>query len=102
MHIARAESIDYERARALYREALALFEEMGAEIYAGIIDERLRSLHAKSYAVTLAHEKVTQELAQAGRIQESSFLRISPKSPDGTSQPCCNQPARLPVISTTS
>lgn len=71
IHIARGEPVDYERAWALYREALALFEEMEAEFYANIINERLRALRAKSYAVTLAHDKVTRELAQAGRIQES-------------------------------
>jgi serine phosphatase RsbU (regulator of sigma subunit) len=70
-HLARGEPIDYERARALFREARALFEEMEAEFYVNIMDERLRELHAKSYAVTLEHDKVTQELAQAGRIQES-------------------------------
>jgi len=93
VHIARAESIDYERARALYREALALFEEMGSEIYADIIAERLRSLHAKSYAVTLAHEKITQELAQAGRVQES-FLPEDIPDISGWDISALLQPAR--------
>ena len=92
-HIARGHPIDYERARALYREALALFEEMGAESYAIIIDERLRTLHAKSYAVTLAHEKVTQELAQAGRVQES-FLPIELPEISGWEISAMLQPAR--------
>ena len=70
VHVARGEPTDYERAWTLYREALAMFEEMQAEFYADVIAERLRALRAKSYAVTLAHEKVTQELAQAARIQE--------------------------------
>lgn len=69
VHIARAEPTDFERAWTLYREALALFEEMQTEFYADVLTERLRALRAKSYAVTLAHEKVTQELAQAARIQ---------------------------------
>lgn len=71
IHLTRGEPNDYERAWALYREASALFQEMEANFYASMIDERLRTLRAKSYAVALAHDKVTQELLQAGRIQES-------------------------------
>jgi serine phosphatase RsbU (regulator of sigma subunit) len=71
IHLARGEPIDYERAWAIYRESLALFEEMKTEFYVNIIEERLRALRAKSYAVTQAHKEVTQELAQAGKIQES-------------------------------
>lgn len=70
-HLARGESIDFERARAIYREALALFQEMEAENYTNIIEERMRELRAKSYAFTKEYDAVTQELAQAGRIQES-------------------------------
>jgi hypothetical protein len=35
-----------------------------------LIEERLRALAAQTYAVTQAHEAVTQELAETGRIQE--------------------------------
>jgi len=92
-HIARGEPVDYERASALYREALALFEEMGVEFYANVINERLRTLRAKSYAVTLAHEKVTRELAQAGRIQESFLPEEIPEIP-GWQISAILQPAR--------
>jgi serine phosphatase RsbU (regulator of sigma subunit) len=70
IHQARGEAIDFERARAIYREALALLQEMGAEFYTNLIEERLKALATRSYAATLAHDAVTQELAQAGRIQE--------------------------------
>jgi len=92
-HIARGEPVDYERASALFREALALFEEIGVEFYANSIDERLRTLRAKSYAVTLAHEKVTRELAQAGRIQESFLPEEIPEIP-GWEISAILQPAR--------
>jgi len=92
-HIARGEPVDYERASALYREALALFEEMGVEFYAKCIDERLRTLRAKSYALTLEHEKVAQELAQAGRIQES-FLPEEIPEISGWQISAILQPAR--------
>ena len=43
-HVVRGEPADYERASALYREALALFEELGVEFYVNIIDKRLQAL----------------------------------------------------------
>lgn len=72
-HLARGEAMDFERARALYRESLAIFAEMGSDFFVNFLEERLRSLRAKTIAVTMAHDEVTQELAQAGRIQ-GSFL----------------------------
>jgi len=72
-HLARGEALDFERARTLFREALSVFEDMGSEYFANVLEERLRALRAKTIAVTVAHDKVTQELEQAGRIQ-SSFL----------------------------
>jgi tetratricopeptide (TPR) repeat protein len=70
IHQARGEAIDLERARAIYRESMALLQEMEAEFYINIIEDRLKALVAKSYAITQAHDAVTQELAEAGRIQE--------------------------------
>jgi serine phosphatase RsbU (regulator of sigma subunit) len=93
VHVSRGEPIDYERAWTLYREALTLFEEMQAEAYINIINERLRALRAKSYAVTLAHEQVTRELAQAGRIQES-FLPEEIPAIDGWEIAATLKPAR--------
>jgi serine phosphatase RsbU (regulator of sigma subunit) len=72
-HLARDEAMDFERARALYRESLAIFTEMGSDFFVNFLEERLRDLQARTIAVTLAHDKVTQELVQAGRIQ-GSFL----------------------------
>lgn len=72
-HLARGNAVDDERARALFREAMAVFVDMGSEFFSRNIEERLRALRAKTVAVTLAHDKVAQELVQAGRIQ-GSFL----------------------------
>ena len=81
IHLARGESADYERAKALYREALAIFQKLENANYANLVDERLRALRAKTFAMTLAHEKVTQELTQAGRIQESFLPEEIPEIP---------------------
>jgi serine phosphatase RsbU (regulator of sigma subunit) len=72
-HLARGEAMDYERARALYREALVVFVDMGSNFFVDVLEERLRELQTKIAGVSLAHDQVTRELAQAGRIQ-SSFL----------------------------
>lgn len=72
-HLARGEAQDFERARTLYREALSEFEDTGAEYFAEVIQQRLRNLREKTIAVSMAHDEVTHELAQAGKIQ-SSFM----------------------------
>ncbi|MGB5844293.1 MAG: SpoIIE family protein phosphatase [Anaerolineales bacterium] len=92
-HLARGEAIDFERARALYREAIAVFEEMESEFYTNIFEKRLRALRAKSIAVTLAHDEVTQELAQAGKIQ-ASFLPEDTPDISGWEISAILQPAR--------
>jgi serine phosphatase RsbU (regulator of sigma subunit) len=78
IHQARGEAIDLERARAVYREAMAIFQEMEAEVYINLIEARLRALVAKSHAVSQAHEAVAQELVQAGRIQEGLLPKETP------------------------
>jgi serine phosphatase RsbU (regulator of sigma subunit)/tetratricopeptide (TPR) repeat protein len=92
IHLARGDANDQERAWALYREAAALYQEMETEFYANLIDERLRALRAKSYAVALEHDKVTQELLQAGRVQET-FLPEEIPAIDGWDISAALQPA---------
>ena len=72
-HLARGEALDYERARTLYREALAVFEDMESPYFVNILEKRLHALREKTIAVTVAHDEVTQEMEQAGKIQ-GSFL----------------------------
>ena len=49
-HLTRGEPTDLERAQALLREARSAFEEMGSSYYAGLMEERLQALRAKSFA----------------------------------------------------
>jgi tetratricopeptide (TPR) repeat protein len=93
VHLARAEPVDFERGRALYREALTLFRDMGADFYADLLEERLPALRAKTYAATIAHEKITQELVEAGRIQASLLPEQIPVLP-GWEISAILQPAR--------
>ena len=44
IHIARGEYTDQERAKVLYYEALAMFQEMGNNYYANYIEERVHGL----------------------------------------------------------
>ncbi len=79
IHQARGEAIDLERARAIYREAIALFQEMEAEFYTNLLGERLKALIAKSYAVTQEHDAITHELVEAGRMQEGLLPEEMPE-----------------------
>jgi serine phosphatase RsbU (regulator of sigma subunit)/class 3 adenylate cyclase len=71
--VQRGEPTDLERARGLYLEASARFQEMGAPVYLERIQDRLQTLERKSQAQAIAHGEITRELAQAKRIQ-ASFL----------------------------
>jgi len=51
-HLARGEAMDFERARTLYREALAVFEEMGSHFFVKILEGRLFALREKTIAMT--------------------------------------------------
>ena len=92
-HVTRGEPADYERAKALYREALTLFEELGTPYYADLVKDQLRTARSKTFATVLDHEKVVQEMAQAGRIQESFLPEESPEIP-GWQISAVLQPAR--------
>lgn len=72
-HLDRGEALDYERARTLFREALAVFEEVDSPYFVNVIENRLLVLRDQTVAVSVAHDKVTQELVEAGKIQ-GSFL----------------------------
>jgi serine phosphatase RsbU (regulator of sigma subunit) len=61
---------DLQRAQALMREARRAFAEMGAQVFVEYADERLESLRADMHIRLQAHDKVSRELALAGRIQE--------------------------------
>lgn len=80
-HVSRGQPTDLERARALFREALVLFEALDIPRYATLVEEKLQALRATTYAQALAHQKVSHELAMAKRIQEGLLPKEVPRVP---------------------
>jgi serine phosphatase RsbU (regulator of sigma subunit) len=72
---------DYERARALLREAQTLYTEMGARRHAAWMETRLKDLSAKTFKLALASQRDAQELARAAQIQESFLPEAVPQIP---------------------
>ncbi len=81
IHILRAEPSDLPRAQALFREAQAMFEEMGAPRHSAVVEDQLQAVRADLYAQALAYQKDAQELAQAGKIQASFLPQEMPHIP---------------------
>jgi serine phosphatase RsbU (regulator of sigma subunit) len=73
--IQRANPADLETAMELLSSAQALFTRRGATHYAERVAERQRRLETETRAQAHAHQLITKELAQAGRIQEG-FLPV--------------------------
>jgi len=80
-HIGRDEPMDLERARALLREAQALFAEMGATSYVEMVEKLQEELRAKALDQVLTLRKATQELAAAGRMQAGLLPSELPRLP---------------------
>jgi sigma-B regulation protein RsbU (phosphoserine phosphatase) len=93
IHTLRGEPADLPRAQALLREALAVFEEVGAPRYRDLVKDRLQALRVDTYAQALAHQKDARELAQAGKIQ-ASFLPKKVPSLSGWQLAASLTPAR--------
>jgi serine phosphatase RsbU (regulator of sigma subunit) len=81
IHFLRGKPADLQRAQALLREARSAFEEMGAAGYERLCNRRLESLQSEMYGRALAHDKASQELAVAGRIQEGLLPKETPYLP---------------------
>jgi tetratricopeptide (TPR) repeat protein len=81
IHVQRGEPADLQRAQALLREARSAFEEMGATGYVGLCNKHLGSLQTEMYGRAVAHDKASQELAVAGRIQEGLLPEETPYIP---------------------
>jgi serine phosphatase RsbU (regulator of sigma subunit) len=92
-HTLRGEPTDLERARALYREAQALFEELGTEQYAAWMERRLQVVNAAIHAEMLAGRQIAQELAVASRIQQG-LLPEGPPPLEGWQLAVALHPAR--------
>ena len=81
MYAARGMPVDYEQAMVLLREALALFDSMGATFYSELVKDKLGVLEAKSHSQALAHQKVAQEMAWAGELQGDFLPKELPQIP---------------------
>ena len=81
LHIRRGEPADLQRAQALLREARSAFAEMGSEGYIELCNKHLGNLRSEMYGRAVAHDKVSQELAVAGRIQEGLLPKETPYIP---------------------
>jgi serine phosphatase RsbU (regulator of sigma subunit) len=92
-HTAHGEPTDLERARALLRESLGIFQDLGAPLYASYVDHRLAAVDAAIRAEMQDHGQVTQELAAASRIQ-GSFLPSEPPQIPGWQLAAALEPAR--------
>jgi serine phosphatase RsbU (regulator of sigma subunit) len=93
VYISRGEPTDLERAQALLREALSAYEDMGLSYFTGLVEERLRVARAKTYDQAIAHQQISMEMAQAGKIQ-ASFLPEEIPSLPGWQLSAILEPAR--------
>lgn len=81
IHAQRGEPTDLERARALLREARRAYEQIGASYYVAVIEKLLEALRTRIYAQAQDHLKVSREMADAGRVQESLLPDVLPELP---------------------
>ena len=75
VHLNRNEPEDVDQAQNYFRESLAEFKEMEVDYYPDVLIEKLRQVKHVSRAQAIEHRKVTQEMAEAGRIQ-TTFIPI--------------------------
>jgi sigma-B regulation protein RsbU (phosphoserine phosphatase) len=84
---------DYERSRALLREAQTLFSDMRAERHANWMESRLAVLKTKTFSMALVSQRDAQELARTAEIQ-GSFLPEDPPVIPGWEIAVTLEPAR--------
>ncbi len=77
----RNEPEDVDQAHNIFREALSEFKGMGIIYYPNIIIEKLRHVKHITRAQAIAHKKVTRELVEAGRVQNTFIPTRSPTIP---------------------
>jgi len=81
LFLRRNEPEDVDQAHNLYRESLAEFKGMGVDYYPDLIIEKLRQVKHITRAQAIAHKKITRELAEAGRVQNTFIPTHSPSIP---------------------
>jgi serine phosphatase RsbU (regulator of sigma subunit) len=93
IHIKSRSAADYERARALLREAQTLYEAMGARGHADWMEVRLKVVMNQIFKLALISQQDAQELARAAKIQ-GSFLPKEVPAIEGWSLAVHLDPAR--------
>jgi tetratricopeptide (TPR) repeat protein len=81
VHLARGEPADLQRAQALLRESLSALEDMEFPYFVTRVSNKLHDLRNKLHAQALAHQQISEEMAQAAKIQESFLPEELPQIP---------------------
>jgi predicted ATPase/class 3 adenylate cyclase len=92
--ILRGEPEDLQLAQNLLRQSEELFKQLKAPEYAHRVERSLQAITTESLAQAAAHQRVSKELALAGRIQES-FLPGTPSLLAGWQLAATLKPAHL-------
>lgn len=79
--MSRGEPADLEQAQIHLLEAQTVFEKLEAMPYLNLVEEKIQRSRELTYALAMAQEKVSAELAQAGLLQESFFPERPPDLP---------------------
>lgn len=82
IYLKHNEPEDIDQAQNTFRESLSEFKEMDVDYYPEVIINKLRYVKRISRAQAIAHRKVTQELAEAGRVQHTFIPTQSPEIQD--------------------
>jgi serine phosphatase RsbU (regulator of sigma subunit) len=91
--MARGEPADLEQAQSHLLEAQTIFEQMGSRKFLNLIKDKIRASRDQTYALAADQKKVSNELVQAGLVQES-FLPEQPPSFPGWQITAVLKPAR--------
>ncbi len=78
LHLKQNEPEDIDKAHNFYRESLAEFNSIKVNYFPDIILDKLRYVKHVSRSQAIAHHKLNQELAEAGRIQHTFLPTNAP------------------------
>jgi serine phosphatase RsbU (regulator of sigma subunit) len=79
VYLRRNEPEDIDQAHNILRETLAEFKDIGVGYYTDLILDKLRQVKSITRAQAIAHHKITQELAEAGRVQHTIIPTKAPE-----------------------
>jgi serine phosphatase RsbU (regulator of sigma subunit)/Tfp pilus assembly protein PilF len=81
LYLRRNEPEDIDQAQNFFRESLSEFKDMEVDYYPDLIIDKLRQVKHVSRAHAIAHKKISQELVEAGRVQNTFLPTRSPEIP---------------------